>query len=1015
MDITFFNIPQIVFNDRKIVFPLKKCEALIYYLVLKGQATRDEVASLLWGDEEEDIARKNLRNAIYKIKKAFDHEIIESPQKSIIRINTDIAVKSDIESFLNEDLESVNLYDGEFLKGFYIKDCNEFEEWVWGRREYFKALFTTKLTKYINSLIKSHDYGKAESCCIRLIDEDELDERSYRLLIDVYIKTTAYNKGIEVYKRLEEVLDRELGITPDLKTRELFDALQSLRSEGTEDNEERDLKDFFYGRNNELKLIKSNYNSFIQNLDGKSLLIEGEAGIGKSKLVEKFLDSIRGDSLYILNTNCYQAEEDFFLKPWYNVFSQLIEIVKSENIKIPPLWIESISGIFPVFADFNNSDRVNIKATKDKMKFKIAEEAIIGIFNKLSIEKKVIFIFEDIHWMDPMSLSLLMSIILRQEKGNIIFVATSREGYERKLERYLEPLNRKSIIRKIKLERFSREEVMDFAAKMLPTHSFSQELKENLYRETEGNTFFLVEYLKSLYVKGDEGLVNSKIQDILNSRFSDISEEGKKILNIASIFFDEVPIDIITHISGKEELDIIDILEELCDKAILRESENKSQSFEFTHQKLREFIYNKQLPLKRRVLHNRIAEIIEKFINNDRRDMFEYPRLIYHFKNGSNYLKALEYSIKNINLYLDFSHELFPILMDSDHKKDAYLYLSKEQTLNSFEDISKLISKIKDLDNGDKDIGKLEIAYFHLVGRYLIKEGEYEEGTNYIKQMIELALKNQDYLFALKGLKQMIYLSIQTHNVSDMSMYIESALKYAREISNETEYWTIMRLKGLNKLMLCEYEESESILLESIEALRIMDYDGNKYALNIAGAYNYIGDIKRYQKKYLEAVDYYNRAIKVCNLNNAITSLAVFKTNIGQAYYENGDFHLAREYFESALKNYEQVDYIWGYSIAASYITLMLIKDGKYEDALGYLNKAIRNALKIKNPFEKGIVYGVMGEISNMMDENPRLRYIFKDTIVENKSYYFKKADENLIQIKNINSIQMLNNLRSAL
>lgn len=1015
LEIFFFNAPRVIFNGEQVVFPLKKCEALLYYLVLKGQATRDEAANLLWGNDEEETSKKNLRNALYKIKRAFDFEIIESPHKSILRMSGNIEIKSDIFDFILDNNENISAYTGEFLKGFHVKDCEEFEEWMLNQREYYKALHISKLSAFIKELIDKGDFSTGEALGVKLIGEDELDERNYRLLMELYIKSGAYNKGIEIYKKLEEVLDRELGITPEPKTREVLSKIEELKSakykESTRDNTHGE---FFYGRKSEMEFLRSNFNEFLRGSRSISSLIVGEAGIGKSKLKDKFMYTISRDEVYIFETNCYQAEENFFLKPWYNIFSQLVEVLSSNNFKIPELWIESISAIFPVFAGIGENSRVNLTETQDKLKFKIAEEAIIGIFTKLTEIKKVVFVFEDIHWMDTLSLSLLTSVILRHGSNKIIFVATSREGYDKRLDRYFNPLLREDLINKIELKRFTREESIDFASKMLPSYPFSKEVNEIIYRETEGNTFFLVEYLKSFYTTGDEAVLYSKINDILNSRFSEVSNEGQKILNIASVFFDEVPIDLLIKISGRDEMEILDVLEELSERGILKEVDGKVQSFGFSHQKLREFIYGKLMPFKKKILHNRIGELIEEEIKNDKRDLFLYPRLIYHFNNGSNYIKALKYSIKNISQYLDFSHELFPVLLDSDEDKKGYVYLSREKTLNSFDEINKLIVRVKEVEESSSEISALETAYFHILGRYLIKEGEYEDGSRYIKEMIRISEDNGDYLYSLKGLKQMIYLCIQTHSVEEMSLYIDDALKYAEKLESEIEYWTIMRHKGLHKLMLCEYNEGEEILKKSIDYLQGAQSSKNNYSLNIAAAYNYIGDIKRYQHKQHEAIKFYEKAISICKTNSAVTSLAVFNTNIGQSYIELGEVSIAKEYFTKAIELYESLDYIWGYSIAASYLSLIFLREERYDKLRYYFGKAITNSMKIRNPYEMGLVYACMERIKVLMNSNLNLKHELSDLILEDENYYEKLAVENLKQITNIDYRETLKSIGSV-
>ncbi|WIF94884.1 AAA family ATPase [Caminicella sporogenes] len=1006
--VNVFNTPYAVIDSKKVNFPFMKAEALFYYLIVKKQATRDELVFLFWSDSDEKTAKKNLRNAMYKIRKAFEKDIIISPKKSIVMLNPEINIKSDYEEFLRGN---VNFYSGEFLQGFYVKNAPNFDEWLFEMREYLKNIFISKLNQNLEVALSKKDFVKAEKYAKFLIKEDEYDERTYRILMDIYIKQGLYNKAIDLYQRLRKTLKIDLDIEPDIKTKKLYNSVLLLKNaKDTENN--LDEKDFFYGRKRELKELKSNFFNFINGRDYNSILIKGEAGIGKTKLKDKFIEYIGTscDNIYILHANCYQVEKNYFLKPWNEIFLKLSNIIERDNINIPNSWKKIISYIFP---EFNKkvSDDENPIEQLDTLKFNVIEEAIQGLIRKISELKKIILVFEDLQWMDNLSLTLLSAIILRN--SNIMLIGTCREGCDKDVEKCITVLNNYNKIKVLKIKRFNEAEVEDFINKYIPEIELTKEIKEKIYRETEGNTFFLVEFLNMIKQNGTlSTTLSSKMKDIMRSKFLDISDEGKKILYIACIFFDKVDLDIIKSLLNKDEIEIIDIIEELQNKYILKEVNDEKISYKFTHQKIREFIYNNLSKAKKRMLHKKVARLLESSLKQDKRDVIIYPNIIYHYLNSQDYLSALKYTIKYLDVYFDFEHELFPILEDKKVIYDDSLSINKEQILKYFKSTEELLKKVKKNNIIDRQIEMLEISYLHIKGRYLIREGEYDSGIRYIDNMIDMALKIKSYTYSLKGYRQKIYYCIQVHETNMMREYIDKALEIAYKEKFKEDIAILLRLKGLNKIMLERYSEAEEILIKSINIFKSINDSKGKYSLNIAACYNYIGEIRRHNMKFSEALTFYNKAMQLCEEKNIVRGLYIFNTNAGQAAFEMGDYILAKDYLERALDFYKELGSIWGRAIAEGYMALLQSKAGNYKSSLRHLKNADYYAQKLKSPYEIGIIYRVKAEIKKNMQTNKELNDEFKDYLTLTIEQYCKKGINFLKEVKESYEIEILKALK---
>lgn len=1009
-----FGTPVIKMNEKEIIFPYNKVKALFYYLLVNKKASRDELAGLLWTDEEESIAKKNLRNAIYKIKQTFNEEVIISPKKSMVMVNPNIDINIDIDTFLNDEDGNMEAYKGEFLQGFFVKNAEEFEDWIIKTRDNLREKYIFKLYDKISEDTKKSIGDNIERYCKLLINVDEFDEKSYRILMEHYKNNRSYGKVIDTYNKLSQLLDKELGITPDENTREIFNEVLDIMNE-EKLSKNIDSKEFFYGRNNELRLLENNYRNFTESSKGKSIIITGEAGIGKTRLKDKVLENIDSEKIYIFETSCYGVEKEYFLKPWNAIISKISDAIVNDKIAIPAVWENIISTVFPEFNKRGATTNIKLIENIDTLKYEMIGDIIGDILKKITEKKKVVFVFEDIQWMDNMSLSLLGSIMLHQNRNNIIFIATCRNEYDSNMDKFITTMNSYNKILTIDLARFNEKEVEGFIEKALPDYDITKETLKKIYNETEGNTFFLNEYLNIIKSNGDTNIMSVKMQDILKSRFVYVSEEGKKILNIASLFFDEAPLEILESLTGKDQLEILDIIEKLEEKFILKEMNNNDKiSFKFTHQKLREFVYMKQSEARKKILHNKIGDLLEKTLKNDKTDINTYHKLIYHYSNSDNGIKSLNYKIKSLNYYLNFSHELFPILSNTDTEAYKYAYFTKGQTLKHLKDIENLLKEVKKKEGSIEEVIHLEIAFLHIKGRHLIREGDYDQGTGFIKEMIEKSLEVKDRDYALEGYKQMIYFCIQTNNTDMMIKYVSLALDLAVECNYHKEIGILLRLKGLYKIMCGEYEEAEKLLNESINIFNITKAVADKYSLNIAAAYNYIGEIRRFNMKFLEALSYYDKAIAICENKNSLTSLVVFNINAGQAAFDMGDYSKAKEYFNKSYTLYKQFDSAWRRSILEAFMALLYVREENYNDGLQCLKSADLYSQKIKNPHEIGVVYRIKAEIRGIMEESEGLNKVFGKYLDKDIKYYCDEAIKFLMEARDNYEIEVINTIKNS-
>lgn len=995
VNVKLFGIPIVSIGEYQIKFSAKKTEALFYYLAVKKKCTKDEIATLLWENKNDQTAKHNLRNAIYQLRKTFHHNNIILSNGSSLYLNPNLKVSVDVDQFIKGYENSINFYTGEFLKGFYIKQAYEFVNWVDKKRLNYKELYISKLYKRIEDNMKKNAYDFIEQDCKTIITNDIYDERAYRILMKMYSHTGVCNKSIELYNQLVDILNQELRTSPDPETKALFDEIIIENSHKKNQYLERDKKTFF-GRKKELLYWQNHFSLFLKGYSMDPVIIYGETGIGKSRLCQEFLKEVHDDEVYILKTYCFQEEEAFYLTPWHNIALDIADMVKTGHLRINAFSHNIISCLFPEFIEDTASHAKNQFAQFMELDYKNAEQEFINLLYQLAESKKVILVFEDIHWIDSRSSKLLLNLLKRSK--NICFIATCRNIYNKIIDDFFTILNKYTPFYRMELSRFSKDETIAFANEVLKEYKLTQYDYDTIFRESEGNTFFLEQIFTNIIESGSNVIELSKIKNVLKYRLLGISDEGQNLLNIISLFYDEVSFDFLKEITNKDEFDILNTIEELKHQYLITERLVSGNLFvKITHKKLREFLYYEQPAWKRRIFHNKIGLLLEKKYSNNLHNHIIYSKLIYHFKNSENVLLELKYNILYLKYILEFKHMFY--------NDDIYFLhdynIARKKVSNLFSQIKNKLNTIKPTTETNEDIKQLEIVYLYTRARNNILQCKYIHGLKLIRRMLKLAIEQDSIEYIINGYKIMIFYGIQTENKSFIEPYVSKGLALLEKCHYDKMKCLFIRYQGLYEMMNGNYTKSEELLFTSTKLLKKLCYEDNINYIYLSMNYYYLGELRRRNANFTEAIKCFEKAINICKENHLGEGLPSFRAKAGQSAFDNGDYGLAKKYLEESLPLYDKYWQNYTRSIASGYLTIIYIYNNQYTKALKSLKRADRYSKKVENPYEEGILNRIKAEIRLKMEKNQKLSKIFDEYLDLQFYDYYKESVKflNMIEI----------------
>ena len=245
-----FGPPRLEHRGENVSISLRKALALLIYLaVRKGKFSRDELATLFWPESDQSSARANLRRTLYVINKDLGEEIVSS-DKEIIFLNPQIDVWTDVERFRHYSEQSglasespmddiarrtellqkaAALYKGDFLVGFTLPDCPEFDEWQFFEAENLRGSLASILQQLVSNFEEQGDFTQAIANARHWLSLDPMHEPAHRLLMELYAKSGQHAAALRQYKECERILNQELGVPPQPETTALYQNIRLHR------------------------------------------------------------------------------------------------------------------------------------------------------------------------------------------------------------------------------------------------------------------------------------------------------------------------------------------------------------------------------------------------------------------------------------------------------------------------------------------------------------------------------------------------------------------------------------------------------------------------------------------------------------------------------------------------------------------------------------------------------------------------------------------------------------------
>ncbi len=376
------------------------------------------------------------------------------------------------------------------------------------------------------------------------------------------------------------------------------------------------------GRQAEFRKLTDKWNEASQGA-GQSVLVTGEAGIGKSRLIEGLSQEVLDQGALRLNFQCSPFHANSALYPIIQHLERAAGFAPTDNDEDklgklsyllrhhPPEHVRLIADLLSVDADAT----LGPLDLPPQVKLEKTLEAVTEQLATLARERPVLLLFEDAHWVDPTTLSLTDRVIEHIRDLPVLIVVTARTGFDPGWGHHNNTL-------RIPLKRLTNRDVAEIVAEVAGGHPVPPEVCDLIAAKTDGIPLYVQEVTRGLLESGqlrlsDKGYVvrgplpslsvPSTLQDSLMERLDRLGK-AKEVAQTGAVFGRQFSIALLASVSFLSPTVLQAGLEQLSSAGIILQAPDAAEDeFIFRHALIRDMAYDSLLRTERQSLHDRAA------------------------------------------------------------------------------------------------------------------------------------------------------------------------------------------------------------------------------------------------------------------------------------------------------------------------------------------------------------------------------------------------------------------------
>ncbi len=964
--------PQVYHGGQLLVFPSHKALALLLYLAVEeGKHSRKTLSELFWPESDAAHARSALRTTVLELRDVLMKDAISARRTGLDRIphlqvdrdslslDMTSGVSLDLhtlqaawvlahntarliatlpeerqQAYLIQLQKAIKLSRGEFLDGFSLHNAPGFDDWARSQREYWHLRMHLVFDRLSSQYEDAGESEQAIAVIIRWLALTFLNEEASQRLMRLHFATGNRVAALQAYESLRALLASEIHATPTLTTTALADRIRTtVPARHTQQWGSYIssplltlLAPPLVGRAREYGLLLEHFYLARQG-QTQVVLLEGEAGIGKTRLATEFLDWATIQGADVLRGQAFESNRRRSYQPFIEALRPRIDQENAPEDLLHDVWLAELARLFPELHErYPDLTRVVTDASVARNHL---FEAVARLLAVLAARAPLILFLDDVHWADSATLDLLHYLArhFTAHATPIMLLLSLRTDARQTISGLAEwratlgriapltrlqpgPLSAQDTVNLLQILAQRNQEGVVNGSRTSATKApadFLERIGQQLFVETRGQPFYLIETLKLLLARGlfppsssedstrtgdvaaemvkelgAAQLFPPSIREVISIQLDRLSPGAFAFLVAGAVLEQDATFERLCRVADLSEHDGLVVLDEVLRSLLVQEPKRSSGSsgnevYTFTHPMIRDVISVEAGETRSRIFHRRALHLLQA-------TSVPAAKLAHHALAAGLLDPAYRFSVAAG----DEARAVFALHIAIEHYEQAWQLLTRRRTTPSLQ-----------ATIAASDVHHLYIALGHVYELTRAWEQNRPLSEAMLDYLLQIATQNDDTTGVAETVWYQAMLELFTTNLEIAIVHGERALAVARN------------------------SEQPDLIVQSLEALISIHLQ--------RGAW------EEYEQRATEAHAYYialgDRAMEA----DALSMLA-------HAQMHRGQLQQGITRARSALTISQEIQNDWGQVNALYDLTSGLLDSGAYTEALEIALEAVASA-----------------------------------------------------------------------